>query len=89
MPNGHHQNFDDVIFDFNGGLSIHHNVRFGTKYRRDDIHTYSFEVIWGCTREEMFERVHHFYHSPDHDLLVPLPGAIEALKSLSRQKRLS
>jgi hypothetical protein len=43
-----------------------------------------WELTYGCDKETMAGRATDFYHSPDHMLVPPVPGAVEAIAYLSK-----
>ncbi len=73
---------DDVLMDFNTGLCVFHNARYGTSFTREDIISYHLEEIWGCEQEEAIRRVSEFYCSSEHDATQPVPGAVEIVQEL-------
>ncbi len=80
--------FDDVIFDFNNALHSYHNKKHGFSVAREDITTYQLEEVWDCTSEEVGKRLTEFFLTPDHDATIPVPGATEAIASLSKENEL-
>ncbi|MCI0532606.1 hypothetical protein L0Y49_00110 [bacterium] len=73
---------DDVLFDFNTGLCEYHNDLYGTTLRREDIIDYDLENLWGCSANEVAQRIEDFYRSTYHQRLNPLDGAVHAVKTL-------
>ncbi|MHB8652220.1 MAG: 5' nucleotidase, NT5C type [Minisyncoccota bacterium] len=80
--------FDDVVVDFNAGLALYHKALYGTSYEKKDILQFDLEQLWGCTRAEAVRRVYEFYHSEHHANLLPVEGAVEALKQLREENTL-
>ncbi len=78
---------DDVLIDFNSGLCIFHNARYGTSLTREDITSYYLEDIWKCDRVECERRIEEFYLSPEHEAMRPVPGAVEAVRQLQENGR--
>jgi len=77
--------FDDVVMHFNAGFLDFHNRLFGTRIAYEHLTRYDdWEVVYGCDKETMTERAKDFYHSPDHMLVPPVSGAIEAITHLSQ-----
>ena len=76
--------FDDVLMHFNTSFLTFHNRLFGTNLIYENLTRYDdWEVVYGCDKETMAKRAKHFYHSPDHMLVPPVSGAVEAIKFLS------
>lgn len=75
---------DDVLLDFNQALCEYHNARYDPKYTWDNIRTYALENTWVCTREEVRRRIFEFYVTDEHARALPVTGAQEALKRISR-----
>jgi uncharacterized HAD superfamily protein len=75
--------FDDVLFDFNGGMTDFHNKHYGTSYRVTDITLYDYKELWKCDLEESLKRMSEFVKSEYHDLAPTIPGAIEAVNYLN------
>lgn len=80
--------FDDVLMDTNTALASFHNEIYGTSFTRDHIFSYSLEKVWGCTPEEVQQRIEVFFDSPSHALILPVPGATKAIRQLSENYRL-
>ena len=78
---------DDVLMDFNAGLCVFHNARYGTSLVREDITSYHLEKIWGCSQEEAIRRVSEFYCSFEHYATQPVPGAVEIVKELQDKEK--
>jgi hypothetical protein len=76
---------DDVLFDFVGGLAVFHNETFGTKFTKEDFHTYHFNEHFGCSQEEISKRVNSFLDSPYFADLKPLDGAVAGVSRLIEQ----
>ncbi|MFA6519472.1 MAG: hypothetical protein WCT41_01455 [Candidatus Paceibacterota bacterium] len=74
--------FDDVLVDCQSAVQLFHNRRYGTALTRDDVHTYSLDMLWSCSRREMTKRIDEFFVSPEHEMLAPILGAVEAVREL-------
>lgn len=74
--------FDDVLYDFNGGLLIFHNEIYGTSLTLKDITQWDFKELWQCDAKEAMRRMREFVTSKYHDLALPIQGATEAVKYL-------
>lgn len=79
---------DDVVIDFNTGLAIYNRRFYGTTYCREDITSYKLNSMWGCTPDEAIQRVIDFYQSDEHQNLLPVEGAVEAIERLSKNNDL-
>lgn len=75
--------FDDVLVDCNTALQDFHNTQYGTSHTKNDVTTYSFETLWGCTKEEVYVRLGHFLNSEQHHEIGPIDGAVDAIQQLS------
>lgn len=75
--------FDDVLVDCNTALQDFHNRHYGTTLTKEDVTTYSFEKLWGCTKDEERIRLSQFLKSEQHDGIEPIDGAVEAIHELS------
>lgn len=76
--------FDDVLMHFNTSFLTFHNRLFGTNLIYENLTRYDdWEIVYGCDKQTMAERAKHFYHSPDHMLVPPVSGAVEAIELLS------
>lgn len=81
--------FDDVLMEFNAGFLEFHNRVHGTTLTYSQLINYdNWEVVYGCDKETMTERAKYFYRSPEHQLVKPIMGAIEAIEKLSRSHSL-
>lgn len=78
--------FDDVLFDFLRIFTLFHNKRFGTNLTYEDNIDYdNFHVTFGCSAEEMAERVLLFNQLDDHYLVSPIEGAVEVVERLTER----
>ena len=76
--------FDDVTFSTNEAMCRYHNKKYGTNYQLSDVRLWDLSSLWRCEMEEVFLRWHEFYASPEHLLIAPVPGAVEALALLAQ-----
>lgn len=77
--------FDDVLMDFNAGFLVSHNNLYKTTLTYEDLIDYdNWERVYGTDKETMTDRAKHFYHSPEHMLVSPVIGAVEAITQLSK-----
>lgn len=77
--------FDDVLIDFGSGLAIFHNKNYGTSYSKEHVTEWDYSILWGCDKEEALRRMREFVHSPDHTLISPVVGAVDAIKRLQEK----
>lgn len=77
--------FDDVLIDFNGGLSIFCNENYGTSYSKEHITERDYSIFWGCKPEEALRRIQEFIHSSHHARVPPIIGAVNAIKHLKEK----
>lgn len=79
---------DDVLIDFNTHLTYYHNEVYGTSHTKEDFTTWNLWEIWGTTEEESYKRIDDFINSPEHDTILPVLGAVEAIKHLKENHEL-
>ena len=65
-----------------------HNTVYGTKYRRSDICNFELQPLWGCSLNEVVQRINDFYNSTYHENLQPVLGAVESLEKLRQNNTL-
>lgn len=76
--------FDDVLMEFNAGFLASHNRLYNTSLVFENLIDYdNWERIYGCDKESMAKRARDFYQSPEHMLVSPVIGAVEAIQRLS------
>ena len=80
--------FDDIVLDCYTPLVHFHNTHYGTSHRREDIKSWFLEHAWGCGRDEAVRRVKEWYDSPAHGESLPMVGAVDAIKELSKSHEL-
>lgn len=80
--------FDDVLMDFRASMEGYCCDRYGVCITRDESTSYDLWDRWGCTKEESIQRVLDFYVSEHHHKALPVHGAPEALKTLSKEHSL-
>lgn len=66
------------------GMIAHHNRVYGTTHKREHFSSFHLHVTLGCTPEEAGRRVSEFFHSDEHQEILPIEGAVSALTILSR-----
>jgi uncharacterized HAD superfamily protein len=79
---------DDVLWECMRMMFAFHNEHYGTAHEYEHLTTYALETLFGCGFEEKNRRVMEFYHSPHHDRIEPINGAVEAIKRLARSHHL-
>ncbi len=75
--------FDDVLFNFNRSFVDFCNKKYGTKMTYEKITDYMMEKSWNEPIEVILKRIEEFFKSGEHDLVIPLAGSEDAIKSLS------
>lgn len=81
--------FDDVLMNFNAGFLASHNNLYNTVLTYENLIDYdNWERIYGCDKETMVKRAIDFYHSPEHMMVSPIEGAVEAISRLSKSHSL-
>lgn len=78
-------NFGDALVGYTASLMNFHNEKYGTSYVRDQIVSCDLGLLWNCTDQETLRRVYEFTHSEFHTAIAPIGGAVEAVRSLSKQ----
>ena len=76
---------DDVLMACNEAICIWHNANHGTSYTKNDVFSYEFNRVWGCTTEEALARVREFFHSEEHFCALPVMGAVSGLRFLGEE----
>lgn len=77
--------FDDVLKNFMKQFALYHNSNNGTDIKYDDVWTFELDQVFGCSAAVMKESVFSFYRSPEHAETEPIPGAVEAVRYLSKR----
>lgn len=80
--------FDDILFDFNNKYCHFINDKYGTNLCFDDIYTYDMDIVWKIDKSEVIRRVEEFILSQAHEEVFPVPGAVDALRDLSKSYNL-
>lgn len=75
---------DDTLLDFVGTYTKYHNKKYGTKVKREDFTTYSFDKVFGISMEEAISRVSEFYNTDFFKKMPPLPNSVEVINSLKQ-----
>lgn len=74
---------DEVLCEFLRGMIEFHNKKEKTSFVFDDFFSYSFWEVWGGSKEDTIKEVYEFHESDLFKNLIPVRGAVEAVKSLS------
>lgn len=80
---------DEVLLDFIPRLIDFYNRRFGMNLTSEDYIYYDLEKVWNTTRHEAVEIINNFYRSQEFKQILPVKGAQEAIKILSKSNELS
>lgn len=78
--------FDDVLVDFMTGYINWCNdnyADYGPKLTYEDVWTFELDKLHKIGVEERNQRVMNFWRSPAHQLIQPMPDAIEAMMVLA------
>jgi 5'(3')-deoxyribonucleotidase len=84
---------DDTIFDEDTAVRLFHNKKYGTKHTSEDYlapgqYGTFWKHIWNTDKAETLRRYEEFLIYKFGHNLTPIPGAIEALKSLKQRYEL-
>lgn len=79
---------DDVLIDFNEGVRVFHNEKYGTDYLAEDMKEFELDKMWKVSFEECMRRVMEFYLSPHFHQMEPIKGAFDALTKLKEKYEL-
>jgi len=71
---------DDTTNNHISEFAAFHNLKYGTSFKVEDFWTRQLDLVLGCSGEDTIKRMDEFQHSSDFQKIVPLPGAIEAIK---------
>ena len=77
--------FDDVLIDFIGGVTVFHNENYATSYSKDDVTGWELSKLWECSPEEAHRRMEEYVHSSHHSHISPIIGAVDAVKRLKEK----
>jgi uncharacterized HAD superfamily protein len=78
---------DEVLVPYAEGLVMHHNSKYGTKLRFEDVVHHNFGEFWGVSHEEYLKRAWQ-YIIDNHAVAVPIEGAKQAIDKLSESYQL-
>jgi hypothetical protein len=73
---------DDSAFDSLSTLLLFYNKKHGTNFKKKDFFTCWYREVWGGTVEEEQRELEEFYQSEYYDRIVPMRGAVDALRLL-------
>ncbi|KAL1919056.1 uncharacterized protein VTP21DRAFT_2437 [Calcarisporiella thermophila] len=62
-----------------------HNTHYGTQLKESDFFSYNYWEVWGGSRDESIVKVREFYVSEEFREMQPVPGALEAMKTLKER----
>jgi uncharacterized HAD superfamily protein len=80
--------FDDVVYDFNGGYITWHNHLYGTRVSYEDLSSHDMAAVWQAPIAEVWERVDRFHREVDEYSVPLLPDTKGALEELAGEYRL-
>lgn len=80
--------FDDVLLPFSQGFVEYHNLTHLTSVRYEDWYTWEMHEVFSCDPATMATRVNDYLLSPHHEILLPLPGVVEAITTLKSEYNL-
>ncbi len=80
--------FDDCLIDFNSSFCEFHNNNYGTYVKRSDVFDYSLDKVYGCSKEEMLDRIISFFNSSYHKSIEPIDGAVKFVDEFSKDNDL-
>ena len=79
---------DDVLADYTPNFIKWHNKRHGTDFKLEDIHTFHFASLLGCTREEAIARVDEFQTTEEFRRILPILNSQAGISLLSKYHEL-
>ena len=79
---------DDVLLDFNTAFIKYHNIVYKSDLNLRSKYNHAFDKFLGCDKEEAERRILEFYETDDHDRVLPIQGAPEAIQKLSQNNSL-
>lgn len=76
--------FDDVIMNFHAEFMAFSNRVYGSHLTYEQLTNYDeWWILYGCDPATMVTRARQFYQSPEHTVVKPVPGVLEAIARLS------
>lgn len=79
---------DDVLYPFVPLLAEWHNKMFPTDFKTSDFFSYSFNKVWGGTREQAIHKVHDFHLDGGLSGCDRIMDSFEVLGALKKEHRL-
>ena len=79
---------DEVLLRLLDAFILYHNQTYGTRVVKDDFRSYSFEEAVGGSKEEMKQKVLHFYTTPYFENIQPVPGSQQGIAKLAEPDRI-
>lgn len=75
---------DSVIAEIIRPIDAFHNRVYNTRFEYDNHNTYDLQALWACSKEEMYNRIFEFYHSPEFLNTKPIEGSQKGIQELSK-----
>jgi uncharacterized HAD superfamily protein len=79
---------DDVLLDFNTALISYAQRVHNMRYKRENIISYDYRVVWKCSEEKAKKIIFGFYKSPEHKTAKPIQGARLGIETLKKNNEL-
>ncbi len=79
---------DNILADFTGNFLRFHNHVYGTSLKDQDLVSYRFRDVVGCTRDEEMEKFYAFYQTPFFLNIQPIPGSQDGISKLKSKYKL-
>jgi uncharacterized HAD superfamily protein len=79
---------DDVLAEFQVVFLPFFNKKHGTHYKKEDIYTYSYPMVFSMTFEEVVQDVYEFYMTKEFEEILPAKGSQKTLKLLNVEHKL-
>ena len=79
---------DGILADFTGNFLNFHNHTYGTSLTDQDMTSYRFRDVIGCTRDEEIEKFYVFYQTPFFLNMQPILGSQEGINKLKSEYKL-
>jgi len=73
---------DSVLAEIMTPLNDYVNKKYNTNFLLKDYTDFGLWKVWKCEKEESMRRVFDFYMSSQFNDILPITGAVEAIKSL-------
>jgi hypothetical protein len=76
---------DEVLLDFINPMNGYYNDLYGTNFKREDYGSFNLWETWKCSKMQAEKIVFDFFNSSYSTQIVPIEGAQEAVKILSKK----